>query len=225
MVGGLPSIGRSAAGETQFDWAFAEVICARLAAGESLRAICRDADMPSVQTLAVWRRHSPEFGAALAAARREGQGLRAERREGLAALKRRAVVVRREGLARNPGRPSTYDYELGLAICTRIALGESLEAVCRDPDLPPVATIYNWLRRWPDFARAYRLAREMQLDLICGQMRELADGATRETLGVVKLKIAVLKDQARRLGAKGCYAEPPPVWEVTTVRWEDVRGT
>ena len=224
MVGSLPEIGRSAAGESQFDWAFSAVICARLAAGESLRALCRDPDMPSVQTVAVWRRNAPEFAAEIAAARREGQRLRAERREGLAALKRRAVLVRREGLARNAGRTSTYDYEFGLAICTRIALGESLEAVCRDPDLPAVATVYNWLRRWPEFARAYRLAREMQLDLICGEMRELADGATPETVGVVRLKIAVLKDRARRLGAKGSYAEPPPVWRVTTVRWEDVRG-
>ena len=36
-------------------------ICARLAAGESLRTVCKDDDMPSVQTVFTWMRVHPEF--------------------------------------------------------------------------------------------------------------------------------------------------------------------
>jgi len=39
----------------------ADRICARLAQGQSLRAICRDDDMPSVVTVFAWMRKYPEF--------------------------------------------------------------------------------------------------------------------------------------------------------------------
>jgi hypothetical protein len=39
----------------------ADKICARLAAGESMRTVCKDEDMPVVQTLFNWMRVHPEF--------------------------------------------------------------------------------------------------------------------------------------------------------------------
>lgn len=39
----------------------AEAICARLAAGESLRSICRGDDFPSTQTVFSWFRKHPDF--------------------------------------------------------------------------------------------------------------------------------------------------------------------
>jgi hypothetical protein len=39
----------------------ADAICARLAQGESLRSVCRDESMPSVQTVFTWMRRFPEF--------------------------------------------------------------------------------------------------------------------------------------------------------------------
>lgn len=40
----------------------ADIICARLTDGESLRSICRDQDMPNVVTVFRWMRIRPEFG-------------------------------------------------------------------------------------------------------------------------------------------------------------------
>jgi hypothetical protein len=38
-----------------------DTICARIAEGESLRAICRDADTPSMASIFKWLREHPEF--------------------------------------------------------------------------------------------------------------------------------------------------------------------
>lgn len=39
---------------TEFDQALADVVCLRMQAGESLRAICRDDDMPAESTVRTW---------------------------------------------------------------------------------------------------------------------------------------------------------------------------
>ena len=48
-----------------------EAICNRLAGGESLRQICRDAEMPSRETVRRWLRANQEFRAMYACAREE----------------------------------------------------------------------------------------------------------------------------------------------------------
>lgn len=47
----------------------AEIICNRIANGESLRAICRDDDMPDRNTVLYWQNNYPEFYAKYARAR------------------------------------------------------------------------------------------------------------------------------------------------------------
>ncbi len=49
----------------------ANLICARLAAGEPLTKICKDADMPDVVTVYRWRMAHPEFSNAYACARED----------------------------------------------------------------------------------------------------------------------------------------------------------
>jgi len=53
-------------------------ICERIATGETLRAICREAHMPSWVTVYAWRKANPEFAARLAAARDLGADAIAE---------------------------------------------------------------------------------------------------------------------------------------------------
>jgi hypothetical protein len=50
----------------------ADRICARLAAGESLRAICRDDDMPAAPTVLGWRETQAGFSERYASARETG---------------------------------------------------------------------------------------------------------------------------------------------------------
>lgn len=46
----------------------AKSICDRVAAGESIMALCKDAGMPVPETVAKWRKNLPEFAAAMRAA-------------------------------------------------------------------------------------------------------------------------------------------------------------
>jgi hypothetical protein len=220
----LPPIQRAATGESQYDPAFVSVICARVARGESLRSICRDPAMPSVQTLSVWRRREPEFEPALETARRTARAQAEERREALRNEGRNQVLRRREGLFRNRGRTSTYGELRGENICLRIADGESLQAICQDSAMPCLGTVYNWLRRYPEFETAYGQARQFRIDRLGDRIVELADCATAQSVGVIRLRIDVLKAEARRMGlASRFLPKPAPVFHVTTVQWSDIK--
>lgn len=222
--GDLPEIRRSPEGWSQYDPGFIAPICERVARGESLRSICHDPGMPSTQTLYVWRKAEPEFAEALAEARRTAQDAAEDRRAERLTEARHEVMRRRWGRPANPGRTSTYDETRGQVLCLRIAAGESLQAICRDPDTPAVSTVYNWLRRHAAFEAGYVRAREMLAWSLGERMIELADGATPEALGVIRLRIAVLKAEARRLGIPGGFRTlpAPPVTTTTYVRWKDI---
>jgi hypothetical protein len=58
------------------------------------------------------------------------------------------------------GRPSDYTPEIAKRICDRLAMDESLLAICRDEDMPSAVTVYNWRRNHPEFFSAYACARE-----------------------------------------------------------------
>lgn len=60
------------------------------------------------------------------------------------------------------GRPTTYNEDIAEKICTRIAGDESLESICRDPDMPGSSTVRQWKARHPEFAANYARAREEQ---------------------------------------------------------------
>lgn len=221
---GLPEIRRSPEGLSQYDPAFIAPICERLRRGESLRSICRDPAMPSVQTLHVWRRRETELDEAIAEARAAAQSAAEDRRGERKAEAWREAQPRRWGKKPNPGRTSGYDPARGQAIGLRLAAGEGLQAICRDPGMPAVTTVYNWLRRHREFLASYERARDMAVWSLGERAIELADQATPENLGVTRLRIAVLKAEAGRLGRRGGFRPLPGPPAITTsyVRWQDI---
>lgn len=54
-----------------------------------------------------------------------------------------------------------YDANVCLQILERVAAGETLEAICSDPDLPSRATFWRWCVAHPELNRAYNAAREL----------------------------------------------------------------
>ena len=56
-----------------------EALCERLADGESLVAICRDANMPSVRSVQTWMNDDADFAAQITRAREAGYLIRGER--------------------------------------------------------------------------------------------------------------------------------------------------
>jgi hypothetical protein len=136
-----------------FDSEVAAAICRRVAAGESLRSICRaDPAMPTEKTVWNWARAHPRFKAmkdhAFATARARSLAARDE-----AELQR---WIGFGGPRGRTGRPSGFSWRLADVILERLVMGEALSAICRDPGAPRVGTVYNWLKRQPEFLASYR---------------------------------------------------------------------
>lgn len=168
------------------------VICARLAQGESLTQICREADMPSRAGVLAWARRRPSFGARLAAAR----------------------VEAREAVARNPygqGRPA-FCPQVARLVCERLAAGMSLRQACDLPGLPCENTVYVWVKKIPEFAKAYAWARTVQAHRRFDQVWEIAEAATPETAYAAKVKIEAARWLASRL-APTRYGNKPEAGE------------
>jgi hypothetical protein len=82
-------------------------------------------------------------------------------------------------LSKNPGnlgRPSLYTPEIAEEICTRLAAGEGLNAICKDEHMPHEATVRRWdLEDREGFSTKYAQAREIDLERAADEMRRIAD--------------------------------------------------
>ncbi|KAG2171872.1 hypothetical protein INT44_002517 [Umbelopsis vinacea] len=70
---------------------------------------------------------------------------------------------------------STYTPELADEICERIANGETLRAICREPHMPSWVTVYTWRKTYPQFSERFALARELGGDAIAEEALEISD--------------------------------------------------
>jgi hypothetical protein len=85
------------------------------------------------------------------------------------------------GQSKNPvGRPSDYSPELSDKICAAIASGLSLRTICKEESMPCVATIFNWIRRFPEFLEQYEKAKAEQADALAEEMLDIADDGTND---------------------------------------------
>lgn len=180
---------------TPFCETLAEQICARVAAGESLRAICKPRDMPGAATVHRWAALRPPFGAALRRAQAEAQAARRD------AYRARAAD-RAWKRARPWARPDAYRVEVGEEICRRLASGRSLLEICGEADMPVTGTVYEWLRAHDDFAAMYRQARRMQAEMLADLAWAIACEARESDIKVARLQFDVLRWRAARLAPK-----------------------
>ena len=81
------------------------------------------------------------------------------------------------------GRPCTYTQEVGDEICRRLAEGDTVEAICRDPRMPPASTVRLWAaddrgseeNGAPGFAAAYARARSVGLQKLADELISISD--------------------------------------------------
>lgn len=78
-------------------------------------------------------------------------------------------------------RPSKYSDELATGICARIAAGEPLTRICRDEEMPDVATVYRWIAGDDKFREMYARAREDQADTLADEIIAIADDGINDT--------------------------------------------
>jgi hypothetical protein len=146
----------------------AHEVCARIAAGETQRAICAEAHMPSTFTLRRWARTLPKFARAFARARAMGG---------------------RDGA----GPAATYDPVTAFEIVARMSEGESLTSICADPAMPCARTIFNWRTRQAEFEDELRIARAAAAERFADLGWTLAMEATPATAHLTRVRLAQLR--------------------------------
>ena len=104
------------------------------------------------------------------------------------------------------GRPSTYSEKMSLAICSRLAMGESLRKICVDKDMPCWKTIFNWINTKPEFLQQYERAKEQGCEAMAEEMIDIAEDETKEVqrsrLMVDTRKWYLSKIKAKKYGEK-----------------------
>lgn len=84
------------------------------------------------------------------------------------------------------GRPCLYTPEIAESLCTRLAQGESLRAICRDPDMPHESTVRSWALNlkgdYTEFATQYAMARRIGFESMADDLIEIADDSEQDMI-------------------------------------------
>ena len=78
------------------------------------------------------------------------------------------------------GRPSSYTLQLVDEICAKLAEGNSMRSVCREKDMPSMATVFRWLREKPEFQEQYARAKEESADALFDEIQDIADDGSND---------------------------------------------
>jgi hypothetical protein len=163
----------------------ARAVCERLAAGEPLSSICADADMPCQFSIERWAKRWPKFGHAVAQARTLGE-------------------------LKPDGRPSSYDPATARRVLMRLAEGESLLSISRDPAMPCVKTILHWGRSRAEFGDELDAVREAAAERMSDWSMDLAMAATTATAYLTSVRLAHMRWRAALL-SPGTHGRTKPV--------------
>jgi hypothetical protein len=83
---------------------------------------------------------------------------------------------------RKQGAPSTYTVDIGNEIVTRMANGQSLNAICKLEHMPHISTVYDWCEKDSSFAAKYARARELAAHTLFSAMKDIADDDSNDLL-------------------------------------------
>ena len=81
-------------------------------------------------------------------------------------------------------RPTTYNEEIASLICGRMAEGESLRSICRDPAMPALSSVFLWVSKHPEFSEQYKLAMAARAGAMFEEMFDIADDGSNDWMEV-----------------------------------------
>jgi terminase small subunit-like protein len=107
------------------------------------------------------------------------------------------------------GRPTLKTPELCNKICERMAAGETLTNICRDPDMPAWTTVHDWKRADESFRQALARAREQQAEVWAEEIMSISDDElpTHEAIGRARLRMQSRQWLAGKYNAQ--FADKP----------------
>ncbi len=74
----------------------------------------------------------------------------------------------------------TFSQDIQDAIINRIAAGETLRAICADPDYPDPGTVVKWCDASESYAQRYARARKLGYDAIADETLKIADDTSED---------------------------------------------
>lgn len=76
-----------------------------------------------------------------------------------------------------PYRPTIFSQELADEICHRVAMGESLNRICKDHKMPCRKTVHLWLLdpEKESFLHNYKISENIRADELFDEIEEIAD--------------------------------------------------
>ena len=96
------------------------------------------------------------------------------------------------------GRPTKLTDDVSRAICSRLAIGEYLQDICDDPNMPSVRRVLDWVvnekkSEYLAFRQAYARARRAQAEMWADEIVRSAMAVTADDAHAVRTKIDGLK--------------------------------
>ena len=78
---------------------------------------------------------------------------------------------------------------LASQICDRIIYGETLTAICDEPEMPTLRTVHRWLETNEAFAKELETARHFAADWLADECIELLKNKGNESPEMLRLRI------------------------------------
>ena len=97
------------------------------------------------------------------------------------------------------GRPSTFTPKLAERVLEQVAQGKFIVDIGGVRGLPAWQTIYGWADRRSEFAKALARAHEDGAHALLAQAERLLEGATRDTIQVVRERVQHIRWRVSRL--------------------------
>jgi len=182
--------------DTAFTWAMGNLILARIAEGETVKAITADARMPAYCTVFRWMRVVPEFGEAVATVRAMLARSRLSERDAWR-------QVRAQGWRGGGQRPRCSAAVLD-GLLGRLREGASVTEALAAPGSPSAKALYTRVRNCPGFRAAFVDACDWRNAWLGFEAELVPDEveAWRLSIPQANAKIAALKARRGRLTPK-----------------------
>lgn len=187
---------------TAFTWAMGRLILARIAEGETMKAITADARMPAYCTVFRWMQVVPEFGTAVADLRamqaRVRQADRDSERRARKALK---AMERAERGTRRPRGPSTRGSCSATALdalLARVRGGAPVSEAVTASGAPSLKALYSRLRTCPGFRIAFVDACDERGAWLGFQAEMVGEEAWEGVRGMAGTKAEIARLRGRR---------------------------
>jgi len=89
------------------------------------------------------------------------------------------------------GRPTKYNKELAISICSMIGMGNSLTKVCGMKEMPSVQSVYTWFKLYPEFLEDYTRAKTDSGDADADRINDIAEKVLTGELEPQAARVAI----------------------------------